>query len=437
MSQEMLFDAGEPDSTKDATPLEGEVRLKRANRDQALMSACAIDELIPIDHRARAFWHLLERYDLSAFLSESRSRGSNPGRPQIDPRVLICLWLYATSESVGSARRLAQLIERDAPYRWIAGGMTIGYHTLSDFRVKHEAALNQLLTDQLALLMSTGVVRLSRIAQDGTRVRANAGASSFRRGTSLKKCLREAKKQVKATLARLETEPKGDDSKRKQAAAARAAADREDRIRKAIAELKELREGPQRGKDPNEVRASTTDPEARVMKHADGGYRPSFNVQGAIDVESRIIVDVAVTKRGNDYDEIEPMLDRVEERSGRLPDDVLVDGGYAKKEDIGKAETRGVAIYAPQSKQRTGDPAKLRRGDPPGVDYWRQRMAKPESAEVYKQRAATIETSFGDFKQHRGLRQLPVRGIDKVLSVALWTALSFNFVREISLTTLF
>ena len=173
------------------------------------------------------------------------------------------------------------------------------------------------------------------------------------------------------------------------------------------------------------------------MKHADGGYRPSYNVQGAVDVESRVVVDVAVTKKGNDYDEIEPMLDRVEERCGRLPDEALVDGGYAKKEDIGKAEMRGVAIYAPQSKQRTGDPAKLRRGDPEGVGHWRERMATPEAAEIYKQRAASVETSFGDFKQHRGLRQMPVTGIDKVLSIALWTALAYNFMREISLTTLY
>lgn len=433
----MLFDAGEPDSSEMSATPEGEVRLKRANRDQTLMSPCAIDELIPIDHRARAFWHLLEKYDLAAFTAETRSRGSHPGRPRIDPRVLICLWLYATSEGVGSARQLSRLIERDAPYRWIAGGMTVGHHTLSDFRVEHEEALNQLLVDQLALLMSSGVVRLSRIAQDGTRVRAKAGASSFRRERSLKKCLRAAKKRVKATREQLEAPLKGDDSKRKRAAAARAATERAERIERALAELEELRGGSQKNKNPEEVRASTTDPDARIMKHGDGGYRPSFNVQAAVDVESRVVVDVAVTKRGNDYDEIEPMLDRVEERCGRLPDEALVDGGYAKKEDIGKAEMRGVAIYAPQSKQRTGDPGKLRRGDPDGVSHWRERMATPEAAEVYKQRAATIETSFGDFKQHRGLRQMPVRGLDKVLSIALWTALSYNFLREIALTTLY
>jgi transposase len=437
MSQETLFDAGEPDTTAEAAQPEGEVRLKRANRDQALMSACVIDELIPIDHRARAFWHLLEKYDLAAFTAKNRARGSHPGRPRIDPRVLICLWLYATSEGVGSARKLAQLIERDAPYRWIAGGMTVGHHTLSDFRVEHEEALNQLLTDQLALLMSSGVVRLSRIAQDGTRVRAKAGASSFRRERSLKKCLQGARKQVKATRAQLDAPLKGDETRRQRAAAARAATDREARIERALAELEELRGGSQKNKNPEEVRASTTDPDARVMKHGDGGYRPSYNVQGAVDVESRVVVDVAVTKKGNDYDEIQPMLDRVEERFGRLPDEALVDGGYAKKEDIAKAEMRGVAIYAPQSKQRTGDPAKLRRGDPEGVEHWRRRMATPEAAEIYKQRAASIETGFGDFKQHRGLRQMPVTGIDKVLSIALWTALAYNFMREISLTTLY
>lgn len=437
MSQDALFEIGASDSVgRDEKP-EGQVRLKRANRDQTLMSACVIDELIGIDHRARAFWHLLEQYGLTEFTAECRSRGSNAGRPRIDPRVMICLWLYATSEGVGSARRLAQLIETDAPYRWIAGGMSIGYRTLSDFRVQHQEALDQLLTDQLALLMSSGVVRLSRLAQDGTRVRANAGAASLRRERSLKKCLREAKEQVEATRAQLDMPLTGDDSARKRAAAARAAADREQRLERALAELDELRAGTQKDKDPEEVRASTTDPEARVMKQADGGFRPSYNVQATMDVDSRVIVDVAVTQHGNDYDEIEPMLDRVEDRLGRLPDDVLVDGGYAKKDDINEVELRGVAVYAPQSKRRTGDPGKVRRDDKEGTRRWRARMATPEAAEVYKQRAATIETGFGDCKQHRGLRQLPVRGVHKALSIALWTVLAYNFVQEISLTTLY
>ena len=437
MSQGSLFNTRNEHAERESEVVEGEVRLRTANRDQTLMSACVIDELIPIDHRARAIWELLGEYDLTAFVAGSRSRGSNAGRPQTDPRVLICLWLYATSEGVGSARRLSQLIERDAPYRWIAGGMRINHHTLSDFRVKHGEGLNQLLTDQLALLMSTGIVRLSRVAQDGTRVRANAGASSFRRERSLKKCLRQAAKQVKATRAQLEEPLRGDDSQRKRAAALRAAKDRQERLGRAMEELEKLRSGTQKKKAPEEVRASSTDPEARVMKQPDGGYRPSYNIQAAVDVDSRIIVDVAVTQRGNDYDEIEPMLDRVEERCGRLPNQALVDGGYAKKNDIDGAEMRGVAVYAPQSRLRKGDPATPRWDDPEGVRRWRERMAKPEAAEIYKLRGASIETCFGDWKWHRGLTQLPVRGVEKALSVALWMTLTYNFVQQIELTTLF
>ncbi len=433
MPQEQLFDLPSDPDKPEQDELSGEVRLRKADRAQAVMAACRIDDLIEDDHRARRFWDLLESFDLSLFTEGARSRGSNAGRPVTDPRVLLCLWLYATSESVGSARHLSRLIERDAPYRWIAGGMSISYHTLSDFRVSHQKALDGMLTEMLAALMSTGMVYLSRIAQDGTRVRANAGAKSYRRQNSLKKCLAAAKRQVKKTRAELDAERGGPKSRKQLAAEARAAKERMERTKQALGEIRKLQKGSQKGKEPGEVRASTTDPEARVMKHADGGYRPSFNIQGAVDTDSRIIVDVAVTDRGNDYDEIQPMLDRLEDRTGQLPDEVLVDGGYAKKQDIEEAEQRGVDVYAPQAKTRKGDLAKPRWDDGKGVARWRARMTTERAAEIYKQRAATIETVFGDMKQQRGMRQLPVRGIDKALSVALLSTLAYNLLRVISL----
>lgn len=433
MSHDMLFDCGDDAEGQPEREVSGDVRLRRANREQSIMWACAIDELIPADHRARAFWELLDTFDLSSFLEGIRSRGQHGGRPAIDPQVLICLWLYATSEGVGSARHLSRLVDRDAPYRWIAGGMSVSAHTLSDFRVGHQKALDKLLTDLLAMLMSSGVVSLDRIAQDGTRVRANAGAASFRRERSIKECLRVAKKQVEAALAELEAPASVDTEKVKKVAAARAAQGRTERLQKALTELEELRGGSQKQKDPEEVRASSTDPDARVMKQADGGYRPAYNIQGVVDTKSRIIVDVAVTKKGNDYEEMEPMLDRVQDRLGEQPHELLVDGGYAKKSCIEAVEGRGVGVYAPQAKTRKGDPAKPRWDDEEGVARWRRRMATPEAAEVYKERASTIETAFGDMKQHRGLRQLPVRGVEKAYSIALLTTLAYNFVRVISL----
>jgi transposase len=434
MANELLFEgADEPSPAPITEGQRGETRLKRANRAQGVMDVVSLDDLIPQDHRARAFWQLLEGVDLSGFAEGIRSRDGHAGRPALDPQVLLCLWLFANSEGIGSARHLERLCERDAAYRWICGGLCPSAHTLSDFRVGHEDALDELLTELLAVLMRSGVVRLKRVAQDGVRVRAKAAAASFRREGSLRNCRKSAKKHVKAMRQQLDA-PERDESKHKQAARLRAAQEREERVSQALQELKELRKGSKKDKDPAEVRASTSDPEARVMRMADGGYRPAMNVQAAVDTESRIIVDVSVDNVGSDLNQMEPMLDRIEQRTGKLPEEHLVDGGFAKREQIEKAEARGVAIYAPLRKdRREGDFAKPRWDDGPGVEKWRIRMTQPGSAEIYKERGACVETVFADWRQWRGLRQLPVQGVMKATCIALLMALSYNLMRIIEL----
>ena len=435
MAQEQLFVCGAAGEAEVVGSGEqGEVRVKRANRSQGVMQATCIDELIPVDHRARALWVLSEKLDLSPFYEPIRSREGEAGRPAIDPRVLLCLWLYATSEGIGSARHLSRLCERDAPYRWLAGGMRINAHTLSDFRVGHEERLNGLLTELLAALMKQGVVRLGRVAQDGCRVRASAGAASFRRESSLKKCLEAARKQVKATRAQLDA-PAREESRQKVAAKARAAQEVESRASRALAELEKIRGSrthSARKRKPEDARASTTDPEARVMRMPDGGYRPAVNVQVATDVESRVVVGVGITQSGSDMNEMTPMLEQIEQRTGRRPDEHLVDGGYVKREAINAAESAGTKIYAPQSKQREGKGSR-RWGDGDGVASWRERMATAEAAVTYKDRAATAETVNADLRQWRGLRQMPVRGTGKTLSVVLLMALTYNLMRVVSL----
>src|SRR5205807_7888048 len=133
--------------------------------------------------------------DLSALVAEIRSVPGNAGAPAIDPRILMALWLQATIDGVGSSRALAKLSEEHLVYRWLCGGVAVGYHTLADFRTEHGVVLNQLLTDTVAALLHENVIELKRVAQDGMRVRASAGASSFRRGKSIASCLEEAQEQ--------------------------------------------------------------------------------------------------------------------------------------------------------------------------------------------------------------------------------------------------
>lgn len=309
----------------DASP-----RVLRPNRAQLELRPTDLESLLPDDHRARAVWEFVEGLDLSPLYERIRSVEGHAGRPAIDPAILMALWLYATVEGVGSARALARLCEQHDAYRWICGGVSVNAHTLSDFRVRHEAVLDELLTKSVARLMDAGLVTLRRVSQDGMRVRASAGAASFRRRTRLREFEKEARKQVEALRRELDEDPAAT-TRRQTEARLRAAKDRQARVKRALSEMPsvEAKKGPE---DKPNARVSTTDPEARVMRMADGGYRPAYNIQFATDPESQVIVGVEVTNEGSDQGQLEPMLDQIEERYEVTPADALVDGGFINLE---------------------------------------------------------------------------------------------------------
>jgi transposase len=346
-----------------------------------------------------------------------RAREGRAGRPAIDPKILVALWLYATMDGVGSAREVDRLCYSHDAYRWVRGGVSVNYHTLSDFRVQHHAALDALLTQSIAVLLHRGIVTLARVAHDGTRVRGSAGAGSFRRDATLQECVKTARKQVERTAKQTDAPVNA----RVDAAQRRAAVDRLTRVEEALAQF------------PTEARVSTTDPDARVMKMADGGYRPAYNVQLATDVDSRAIVGLTVTNLGSDRSSLPPMLAQVQRRTGRLPGDALVDGGCFTRETITKAAAQGVTVYAPLSTRRGGPTAKPRRTDSPALREWRQRMETDDAKQVYKARAATAEWVNADARTHRTLTTIPVRGLNKVHTWALWIALAHNMLRTLDI----
>jgi transposase len=406
---------------------EAPARYETANRTQIELQPCDLEALLPPGHAARLIWRFVEGLDLSAFYATIRAREGRAGRPPIDPKILIALWLYATMDGVGSAREVDRLCYRHDAYRWLRGGVSVNYHTLSDFRVAHQAALDHLLTQSIAALLHRGIVTLARVAHDGTRVRGSAGAGSFRRGETLQECLRQARKQV-ARTAKQTAAPM---NARTEAAQERAAADRLARVEEALAQLPAIDATKQRqkGKRTTEARVSTTDPDARVMKMADGGYRPAYNVQLATDVDGRAIVGVTVTNLGSDRSSVVPMLAQLQARTGRVPAAALVDGGCFTRETITAAAGQGVTVYAPLSTRRGGPTAKPRRTDSPALREWRERMSTPEAQHVYKARAATAEWVNADGRTHRTLAAIPVRGLRKVHTWALWIALAHNMIR--------
>ena len=410
-------------------------RLRQANRGQLAWGRIDLDAQLPDDHPARAIWAVVERLELSAFYAQIEARDDVAGAPAIDSKILLALWVYATSEGEGSAREIWRLTQMHSAYRWICGGVELGYHTLSDFRSQRGEKLDELITQVLGLLMKQNLVDLSRVAQDGTRVRASAGAASFRREQTLTELMQEARTHLEA-VTREAADPAI--SARRAAARKRGAQERLERIEAALKQIPEVTETKKHsGAKDATVRVSTTDPDARVMKMGDGGFRPAFNVQFATTADkARVIVGIEVSNRGSDAGQSTPMLGQIEQRTGVRPDELLVDGGYAQHEAINEAAEKQVSVYAPVPKPREGDtrdPHTPREDDSEAVAAWRQRMGTEEAKEIYKQRAATAETVNADAKEHRGLDSLRVRGLDKVVGSASLFALTYNILRLITL----
>ena len=414
----------------------GKVRFNCANRRQIEWRDACWDDLLAEDHPARAVWQFVEGLDLSPIIASYKAVEGAPGAKPIDVRILVSLWLYATLRAIGSARELNRRCgdEGEIPFQWICGGVTVNYHSLSTFRTRYGDVLKGLLTKSVAVLLHEGLVDMERVAQDGMRVRASAGSSSFRRRESLEKCLKEAELQVNTLQAELENDTTSS-SRRQQASKERAAAERKARIEAALKQLPEI-EAKKKAEEKQKARVSTTDADARVMKMANGGFHPAYNVQFATDTKTQVITGVDVTNNGGDRGEMGKMISQLEECYGKVPEEYLVDGGFSSKEDVEQVsrdpdddDSGGTTVYAPLRKCPSGeDPHTRRDKEPSAVGDWRERMGTEEAKEIYKDRASTAEC-VNAIARNRGLQQFCVRGLIKVKAVLLWYALAHNFIR--------
>ena len=415
-------------------------RLREPKRDQIELRAVDIESLIGADHPIRVIWSYVEGLDLRELEDRIKARGDRPGHPATSPRLLLALWLYATSDGIGSARALERLCNNHDVYRWLCGGVSVNHHTLADFRVGCADLLDRLLTQHLTALAKAGLVDLDTLAQDGVRIRASAGAASFRREATLDRLLATA--QVVVAELKREVDTHSDASNQRiKAAKERAARERSERVKaaqKALGEIKQQRQEREEkrgnGKKPKEPRASTTDADARVMKMADGGFRPSYNVQVTSAAGEQIVVGVEVCNTGSDRGLMRPMLERLRARIGRFPRSHLVDGGFTSAQDIEWAHAEGLDVYCPPTKSKHGtDPYWPRRGDGPGILAWRARMASEPGKARYKRRSICecIHARWRNWD----LRQLTVRGIEKVRAIALCYALTNNILQGHRLAT--
>lgn len=449
MNEQWSFFPSLPESSSvrsEAPAPAGTPRVLVAERNQIALRPVDLEATVGPEHAVRSVWAFVERLDLSALYAEIGSVEGGSGRPAIDPQILMALWLYATIDGVGSAREIERLTEAHDAYRWICGGVNVNHHTLSDFRCARVDVLDELLTDSVAVLVNKGLVKLDRVAQDGMRVRASAGAGSFRRRSTLELCLKQARAQVQALKDELDADADAG-NRRRRAARERAAEERQKRVAQALEQLaqvekqknkkpvaKKENETEEQHKKRSEPRASSTDAQARVMKMADGGFRPAYNVQLTTTTDSQIIVGVEVNNCGSDLGQLSPMLDQVQQRYEQCPADWLTDGGFARNADIEDAHRRGTTVYAPVRHPRDSsrDPRVALPDDSEAIIQWRQRMGSEVAKEIYKQRAATAEC-VNAIARGRGLTQFLVRGLNKVKAVALWYALAHNLMRSVTL----
>lgn len=324
-------------------------RFQVIDRKQMFLRAVDVEALLPQDHAARAIWQVVNQLDLSAFSQATRAVEGAAGRPPIHPALLTSLWIYAYSEAVGSAREIARLCSYHPAYQWLTGAEEISGHTLSDFRVAHQSALEKLFVEVVGVLSSEGFVKLQRVMQDGTKVRANAAADSFRRRPKLEEHLTQARAQcAELAQARENEEPEasqGEESLVQVEARKRAATEREERLAAAIQQIEQLEA--ESGRPEPEARASSSDPEARNMKQPDGGFAPSYNVQTTTTAVGKAIVSIDVTQAGNDFKQLSPALDRLQRTYDSKPKEAVTDGGYISQENIVDTATNGVELIGP------------------------------------------------------------------------------------------
>jgi transposase len=433
-----------PQAPAERPPLEpARRRIRTAARQQIELVPRSLEDSLPSEHPARQVWALVERLELDDFYAAVQSALGGPGRPASDPQVLLALWIYATVDGVGSARRLDRLCREQDAYRWLRGGVPVNYHLLSDFRTGHRAALDDLLTQTITVLLHQELITLETVAQDGIRVRASAGNSSFRRRATLERCQREAAERV-AELARQADGPDPTISRKQQAARQRAARERLRRLDAALEELpavealKEQQRKKKSAKDKEKVteaRVSMTDPEARVLHMADGGFRPAYNVQEVTDGATRAILAVDVSNAGSDGGLAPGLEAQVAERcGGQHPRHYLIDGGLTDQGTITALDQRQVTVYGPPQPPKSKQPegrtiGEARSDDPPAVAAWRARMATDEGQTIYRERGALAEWTHAQWRTRHGLQQFRVRGIDKVTSVVLLIAVTHNLLQ--------
>src|SRR5712691_4163311 len=340
--------------------------IRYVNRQQMSWRAVDVQRLIGEDHLARAIWELIGRLDLSSFYAGIESSAAEGGRPAFDPQLLISLWVYAYTQGIGSARDVARRCEYDPAFPWLTGLEEVNYHTLADFRVEKQRELDELFTQVLAALSKEGMITLEQVMQDGTKIKALASTRSFQCEGTIQGHLERARQRVAemGDPRNEETSPKA------RQAQARARREQQERLESALEELQKLQERKSGEKAKSNARVSTSDPQARVMHHSDGGLTLSYNAQISTDASHGLIVGMAVTQEADDSAQLLPAVDRVEERLKKKPQQMVADGGYTTRDNIEKLAEREIDFLGSMGREETPSGATAPHRLPPSAFHY-------------------------------------------------------------------
>jgi transposase len=370
-------------------PPAAQARIKPVERNQMLMRPVDVERLIEEDHSARAIWDFVRKLDLSSYHKPIEAVEGVAGRPVWDPRLLISLWVYAYSRGISSAREITRRLTHDPAFQWLAGLEVINHHTLSDFRVAYDKELTELFTNTLGVMSAEGLVSLERVMHDGTKVRALAGADSFRREETLRAHLEAARQQVEAM-----GDPTADESARQRAARQRAARERQQRLEQAWEQLAKIRQTKSDPKDQQSARVSLSDPSCRIMKEGGGGYGPNYNVQISTDAKNKIIAGVGVSQNSSDAGELMPAVQRMEQNLGKAPQQLVSEGGFTNRQNIIDTAAKGIDFIGsfPEHNEQSEGQLK-RRGVAP--EFYPQAFQYDAQQDCYRCPAGELLTHTG------------------------------------------
>lgn len=431
-------------------------RFKPFEPDAVMLVPPSLDEWLPQGHLARFIAELVDiELDLTRFYA---SYAKAKGQPPYDPRLMLRIVLYGYCVGVRSSRELEKACTDVVAFRWLAAQQAPDFRSIGRFRERHLAALGNVFLQALELCRAAGMVKLGHVALDGTKVRANASrhkAMSYARLTAKQKVLADEISDLMAEArtvdaqedARFGPGKRGDElpaelaDRQRRAAAMQVAresieAEAADKAR-AEAQAKARQRGDE---DEDEditgsgdaaaaaqpkptAQRNFTDPDARIMKTADGSYHYSYNAQAVVDADHQVIVATKLDNTAVDIQQLIPMIEHTRETVGEMPARWSADAGYASKANLEhvkalEAEAGGATEFFISTRRlKHGQPVpETPRGRIPVNATTAERMARrlktKKGRAVYARRKAIVEPVFGQIATRQG-KHLLLRGLQK------------------------